>query len=100
MADASLHPYRDGESLRAVQARAVPAMERLMAGNLGGRIVAVAHNIFNRAYLAHVLGMPLAQLPRGDAKQLRSQLAPWRAGRGESDHDQRAMAPGLMTNDQ
>ena len=61
MADAGVNPYLGGESLDVVQARVVPAMERLMAANLGRAIVAVAHNCVNRAYLAHLLGMPLAK---------------------------------------
>ncbi len=61
MTDASVHPYLGGENLSTVQARAIPALERLMAENLGRLIVAVAHNCVNRAYLAHLLSMPLAK---------------------------------------
>ena len=61
MTDASIHPYLGGDNLAAVQRRVVPALERLMADNLGRRIVAVAHNVVNRSYLAHLLDMPLAE---------------------------------------
>lgn len=61
MTDASVHPYLGGENLGTVQARVIPAFERLMAENLGRVIVAVAHNCVNRAYLAHLLNMPLAK---------------------------------------
>ncbi len=61
MTDASIHPYLGGDNLAAVQRRVVPALERLMADNLGRRIVAVAHNVVNRAYLAHLLDVPLAE---------------------------------------
>lgn len=61
MTDASVHPYLGGENLGVVQARVIPALERLMADNLGRLIVAVGHNVVNRSYLAHLLGMPLAK---------------------------------------
>ena len=60
-ADASIHPYLGGENLSTVLARVLPAMERLLAENLGRLIVVVAHNVVNRVYLAHVLGIPLAR---------------------------------------
>ena len=60
-ADAGVNPYLGGETLGVVQARAVPAMERLLAANLGRRIAAVAHNCVNRSYLAHLLNVPLAK---------------------------------------
>ncbi|MBN2476634.1 MAG: histidine phosphatase family protein [Pirellulales bacterium] len=61
MADAGVNPYLGGETIGVVQARVVPALERLMAENLGRVIAAVAHNVVNRAYLAHLLGVPLAK---------------------------------------
>ncbi len=59
-ADAGVHPYLGGENLSTVQARVVPALKRLMCENLGRLVVAVGHNCVNRAYLAHLLKMPLA----------------------------------------
>ena len=59
--DAGVHPYLGGENLGTVQARVIPALERLMADNLGRVVVAVGHNCVNRVYLAHLLGMPLAK---------------------------------------
>ncbi len=58
-ADAAVNGYLGGENLSEVRARVTPAFDRLMAGNTGRTIVAVAHNIVNRAYIAHLLEMPL-----------------------------------------
>ncbi len=60
-ADASVHAYMGGENLTMVLQRVLPALERLMAENLGRLVVVVAHNVVNRVYLAHLLGIPLAQ---------------------------------------
>ena len=54
-------PYRGGETFREIRQRVAPVLERLMADNLGRRIVAVAHNGVNRAYLAPLLGLSLRQ---------------------------------------
>ena len=59
--DAGVHPYLGGENLGTVQARLIPALKQLMADNLGRLVVAVGHNCVNRAYLAHLLAMPLAK---------------------------------------
>ena len=59
IADASVHAYRGGENLSVVRARAVPAFEQLLADNAGRIIAAVAHNVVNRTYLAHLLDVPL-----------------------------------------
>jgi broad specificity phosphatase PhoE len=61
MTDATVNPYLGGENLQTVLARAVPAFERLMGENLGRLIVAVAHNVVNRAYLARLTGVPVAR---------------------------------------
>jgi broad specificity phosphatase PhoE len=60
-ADAGVNPYLGGENLATVLARVIPAMEQLMADNLGRVVVAVAHNCVNRAYLTHLLNLPLAR---------------------------------------
>jgi broad specificity phosphatase PhoE len=60
-ADAAIHPYLGGENMTMVLDRVLPAMERLMAENLGRLIVVVAHNVVNRVWLAHLLGLPLAR---------------------------------------
>lgn len=54
-------PYPDGESFLDVQLRVVPAVRDLVRAHLGGRIAVVGHNILNRAYLAHVMGLPIDQ---------------------------------------
>lgn len=61
MTDATVHPYLGGENLVTVLERAKPAFERLMEENQGRRIVAVAHNVVNRAYLTELVGIPLAR---------------------------------------
>ncbi len=59
MTDASVHPYLGGETIGVVLDRAGPALEKLMADNLGRSIAAVAHNVVNRTYLAQLLGIPV-----------------------------------------
>ncbi|MBI1904427.1 MAG: histidine phosphatase family protein [Planctomycetia bacterium] len=63
--DPGTHGYRGGENLRQVEERVVPALARLMQDNLGGAIVVVGHNVVNRVYLGHLLGLPFAQRRRG-----------------------------------
>ncbi len=57
--DASLFGYPEGESLTDVNRRVMPIFLRLLTENLGRRILVVAHNIVNRAFLCEVLGLPL-----------------------------------------
>jgi len=64
MTDAATHGYPEGENHKQVLDRVEPAMKGLMAANLGRQIVVVAHNVVSRAYLAHVLGMPLSKARR------------------------------------
>lgn len=59
-------PYLGGESYAAVLARVQPLFERLFETHAGERIAVVAHNVVNRAYLAHVLGLEMRR-----AKDLR-----------------------------
>jgi len=61
MADATKNPYLGGETLQTVLDRALPAFQRLAAGNLGRQVAVVAHNVVNRAYLAHLMGVPVAR---------------------------------------
>jgi len=55
MADPANNPYLGGESIQNVQHRAQPALDRLGAANLGRAIAVVAHNVVNRAYIAHLM---------------------------------------------
>ncbi len=55
-----LYGYRGGESLSDVADRVVPAIEQILDRHLGERIVAVAHNVVNRVFLTHALGIPPA----------------------------------------
>jgi broad specificity phosphatase PhoE len=61
MTDASVNPYLGGEHLQTVLARAAPAFQKLMQESVGRTIAVVAHNVVNRAYLAELMGMPLAR---------------------------------------
>lgn len=61
LADPEHHGYRGGENLAQVQARVVPAIRGCMAAHPSETIVIVAHNIVNRAFLAGVIGIPLAR---------------------------------------
>ena len=53
--------YTGGETMQDVLDRALPAFETLLAENLGRRIAVVAHNVVNRTYTAHLLGLPIAK---------------------------------------
>ena len=56
--------YLGGENLRTTQQRVVPVIDRLLQENVGRTVVAVAHNMVNRCYLAHLLRIPLADYRR------------------------------------
>jgi broad specificity phosphatase PhoE len=51
--------YPDGESFLDVSRRVTPALAALASAHSGAGIVAVGHNIVNRAYLAPLLGLPI-----------------------------------------
>lgn len=57
--DPGLHPYPGGEDFAQVQARVVPAIERLARRHPGQAVVVTAHNVVNRSLLAHALELPL-----------------------------------------
>lgn len=59
--DPGTTPYPDGESFLDVQRRATPAIARLAARHDGAAIAIVGHNVLNRAYLALLLGLPIAK---------------------------------------
>ena len=61
MANPAEHGYSGGENVTELDHRVRPAMENLLAANLGGQIVVVGHNLVNRVFLARLLGLPLAQ---------------------------------------
>lgn len=56
--------YLDGENLTDVARRVVPALNRLAAENRGRMIAVVAHNMVNRCFLAHHLGVALTDYRR------------------------------------
>jgi len=64
MEDASTYGYPEGENMTEVLARVGPAMESLLRAHGGQQIAIVGHNVVNRVFLAHVLGVPLSQARR------------------------------------
>lgn len=54
-------PYFGGESYGDVLRRVAPALAELMQRHVGEAIVVVAHNVVNRAYLGHLLGLDMRQ---------------------------------------
>jgi broad specificity phosphatase PhoE len=64
LADPAVHGYLGGENFQHVRDRVVPAMDRLMENQLGRTVAVVAHNVVNRCYLAHLLGIPMAHYRR------------------------------------
>ncbi len=65
----AVYPYLGGESYADVLRRVLPAFERLLQQHVGETIVVVAHNIVNRAFVAHLLGLELRRakdLPQGN----------------------------------
>jgi broad specificity phosphatase PhoE len=61
MAETGTVPYPGGESFLDVQRRTSPAMSELAGRHPGGKLIVVGHNVVNRAYLAGVLGIPIAR---------------------------------------
>jgi broad specificity phosphatase PhoE len=61
MEDAGTHGYLGGETLAQVEARVTPALREVMANHLGQRVLVVAHNVVNRAFLASLLELPMSR---------------------------------------
>jgi len=83
MTDAGVNPYLGGENLASVQARVVPALERLTAENLGRVIAVAAHNVVNRVYLARLLQIPVAKYRLIPQANCGVNLIRWRDGRAQ-----------------
>lgn len=58
--DCGQYGYAAGENMRQVQDRVTPVLTDLLEQHVGRRIVVVCHSVVNRAYLAGLLGIPLA----------------------------------------
>lgn len=58
--DASTHGYLGGENLSEVLMRVTPAFDAILSRHVGRAIAIVGHNVVNRVWLAHLLGMPLS----------------------------------------
>lgn len=52
-------PYLGGESYQDVLDRTKPVLEELLQQHQGETIAVVAHNVVNRAFLAHVMGIDI-----------------------------------------
>jgi len=59
--DAGNHGYAGGENLTQVLQRAQPFFDQILPANLGRCIAVVGHNVVNRVWLSHVLGLPLSR---------------------------------------
>ncbi len=60
-ADPATQPYLGGESYTDVLRRSRPVFEQLLQQHVGETIVVVAHNIVNRAFVAHLLGLEMCR---------------------------------------
>jgi broad specificity phosphatase PhoE len=54
-----ISPYLGGESYANVLTRAEPVFAAILHRHIGQRIAVVAHNVVNRAYLSHLLGLDI-----------------------------------------
>lgn len=52
-------PYLGGESYANVLTRAEPIFSAVLRRHIGERVAVVAHNVVNRAYLSHLLGLDI-----------------------------------------
>ncbi len=59
LADPASEPHPEGESYQDLLARVAPAIDGILAAHPGKNVLVVAHNMVNRAYLAHLLGIDL-----------------------------------------
>ena len=59
LADPAREPHPGGESYQELLARVAPAIDGILAAHTGKNVLVVAHNMVNRAYLAHLLGIDL-----------------------------------------
>jgi broad specificity phosphatase PhoE len=62
--DAGRHGYGGGENLSQVLERVRPVFDEILTENLGRSVAVVGHNVVNRTWLAHILGMPLSNARR------------------------------------
>lgn len=58
MSDPAVFPYAGGESYADVARRVVPALEAILREH-DGHVAVVGHNVVNRVFLAHLLGVEL-----------------------------------------
>ncbi len=59
--DPGRYGYPEGENFLQVQQRTIATFSQIVQEHLGHTIAVVAHNVVNRCYLTHVLGIPVSQ---------------------------------------
>ena len=64
-----------------------------MAANLGRRVAVVAHNTVNRAYLTHLLDIPLCSYRSIPQENCGVILIRYAGDAGEAHHPERRVAP-------
>lgn len=80
MANPAEHGYAGGENVAELFRRVQPAMNELLAANLGAQVVVVGHNLVNRTFLSQLIGLPLAQVRSVNQDNCGVSVARYRAG--------------------
>jgi len=78
--DAGTHGYAGGENLAQVLQRVQGVFDEILANNIGRSVAVVGHNVVNRTWLSHVLGMPLAKARRMSQDNCCVNVIRYRAG--------------------
>ena len=84
--------YLGGESYANVLVRAEPILNALFARHRGEKIAVVAHNVVNRAYLSHLLGLDINFAKNLEQTNTCINMIEWKA------HDQQARVVTLNSN--
>ena len=94
LADLTTIPFPEGENLRDLWARVMPALRELLVRHHGRRIAVVAHGGSNRVILSEALGMPLSNVLRIAQDYACWNLIEYRA-RDAVVHAMNQRAPGI-----
>lgn len=62
MADPGVNPHPGGESMNDLIKRVEPAFLKIFESHLGQSVIAATHKNVNRAYVCHLLKMPMARV--------------------------------------
>lgn len=79
--DAGQHPYAGGENLTQVNDRAAPVILEICRRHIGRPVAIAAHNVVNRAFLAHLLELPLKHARRIPQENCGVNVLRWRDGK-------------------